>query len=503
MSNKRRNGRPSTRKISAEKPAPRPPPRPRPRPEAPVQVGPRRPDDIKGGAPRPESTDARGGRDGRLGRIHDRILDVIMLLLERVPLDRALDQVFRRSRDLGGRERHEITELAYAFARTERRLDDLLLRGAKSLRRDLSLLDAPIRGRLLLLALHQDLGEPLTDIEALDEYAYRRVPGLFEAIAKGLPHPASRSAATRIGVDRSLPDSITERLVAAFGESRADEIGVALLGRAPFTVRVATQRTTRERALARIAEELGVASVPTRFAPQGLVLERRVALGQAAIFEEGWIEPQDEGSQLIACALGARPGEVVYDACAGAGGKTLALADAMGGHGRLMAFDREGGKLTELKKRARRAGLTNHEPKELDFVALPADLAGRADRVLVDAPCSGSGTFRRQPDARWRITETHLRDLPNRQVSLVQRAADAVRPGGLVLYATCSVLAEENEAVVKEALDRDRRLEVVSLAETLGPALASELGATYELRLGPGPGVAEPDGFYMALLRRV
>ena len=104
---------------------------------------------------------------------------------------------------------------------------------------------------------------------------------------------------------------------------------------------------------------------------------------------------------------------------------------------------------------------------------------------------------------RWRITETHLRDLPNRQVSLVQRAADAVRPGGLVLYATCSVLAEENEAVVKEALDRDRRLEVVSLAETLGPALASALGATYELRLGPGPGVAEPDGFYMALLRRV
>lgn len=496
-----KSGRPNTRKTA--KPNMKPQRRhhePAPAP-APVQEGPRRPDDIKGGAPEEGGTDARGGRDGRLGRIHDRALDVTMMLANRVQLDRALDQMFRRARDLGSRERAEITELAHAYARSERRLDDTLARGAKVLRKDLSLIDAPIQARLRLLALRLEKGDDLAALEALDAYAYRRVPGLFEAIVKGLPAPV-RSPTARLGIERSLPDAIAERLIRAFGESRADEIGAALLGRAPFTVRVNLHKATRAEAQARIERDLGVASTPTAHAPAGLTLERRVALQGSAVFEEGWIEPQDEGSQLIALALGARPGEVVYDACAGAGGKTLAIADAMAGQGRLLAFDREEDKLTELKKRARRASLTNHQTHTLDFVRLSPELAGRADRVLVDAPCTGTGAFRRQPDARWRVTENHIRELPARQVTLVQRAADAARPGGLVLYATCSVLREENEAVVEEALARDARLEPVPLSETLGAERAAALGATFQVRVGPGPTAQDPDGFYFALLRR-
>lgn len=496
-----KSGRPNTRKSPKPQMKPASRPRPPPPPAAP-QAHHRAPDDIKGGAPAADSTDARGGRDGRLGRIHDRALDLVMLLGERVQLDRALDQVFRRARDLGSSERSEITELAHAFARSERRLDDTLTRAAKIVRRDLTVLDAPIRARLRILALALEQGETAAEVEALDPYAYCRVPGLFDAIVKGLPKANPRSAAARIGVERSLPELIAERLVSAFGESRADEIGAALEGRAPFTLRVNLHKATREQAQARLLAQHRVASEPTPHAPAGLVLERRIALANSGIFDDGWIEPQDEGSQLIALALGARSGEVIYDACAGAGGKTLAIADGMAGLGRIIAFDREESKLTELKKRARRAGLTNHETRALDFVTLPEDLVGRADRVLVDAPCTGSGAFRRQPDARWRLTEAHLRELPARQVTLVQRACDAVKVGGLVLYATCSVLREEDEAVVAEALERDRRLEPASLAETLGAARAAALGATHELRIGPGPTARDPDGFYMALLRR-
>lgn len=456
-------------------------------------------DDIKGGAPKVASTDARGGRDGRLGRIHDRALDVTLLLADRVPLDRALDQIFRRSRDLGSAERGAITELAYTFSRVERRLDDRMQRAAKKLKRDLTILDAPVRARLRLLAYYLDQGEDLATLEARDPYAFRRAPGLFELIAKGLPDPARRAPSVRLGIEHALSDAVAERMIEAFGEARATEMADALLERAPFTLRVNRLKATREEAQKR----LGVPSTFTPYSPDGLILEKRIALHDLAMFEEGWIEPQDEGSQLIALAVGAQPGEIIYDACAGAGGKTLAMAAQMKGHGRLLAFDRDEGKLSELKKRGRRAGLTNHETKTLDFVSIAPDLVGKADRVLVDAPCTGTGTFRRHPDSRWHVTETHLRELPERQTTLLLRAIDAVRPGGLVVYATCSVLREENEAVVADVLARDKRLEPADLAETLGAELARTLGATHQLRFGPGPGPRDPDGFYVAALRRV
>jgi 16S rRNA (cytosine967-C5)-methyltransferase len=446
--------------------------------------------------------DPRGAKSGRLGRLHDRLVDAVMLVKEGTPSDRALDQVFRRARDLGSSERSKISDDVYALARGQRRFADLLDRAAKAEGRKLELLDAPLRARLEILTMMADRGVGADDLQAADSYAFRRFPGLFERITSGrVPEPKKRSAVERIAISHSLPDGVATRLVAAFGEERADAMASALLERAPLTLRVNALKASRDEARKRIEAEHEISVEPSGLSPFGLILSGRVSVQGWPMFEEGWIEVQDEGSQLIALALGAKPGEIVIDACAGAGGKTLALGAMMENTGRLIALDRDEQKLLELKRRARRAGLTNHETVTADFIALPEELKARADRVLIDAPCTGSGAYRRNPDSRWRFSETDLAKDMSRQRSLLLRAVDAVKPGGLILYATCSLLIEEDEAIVRGALASDPRLEPVPLAVTLGEGLAKRLGATHEVRVGPGPGPKDPDGFYFALLR--
>jgi 16S rRNA (cytosine967-C5)-methyltransferase len=312
--------------------------------------------------------------------------------------------------------------------------------------------------------------------------------------------PAKRSEVEELAVACSLPDFVVARLAARFGVTRAREIGQALLGRAPVTIRVNRVLATREE----VAAAIPVASTPTMLAPDGLILSEHADLSSWPELEKGLIEPQDEGSQLLALATGAAPKELVLDACAGAGGKTLALAAMMGGTGRLVALDPEPKKLEELKKRARRAQVTNMEAIEGELEALPEKLKSVFDRVLVDAPCTGSGAWRRHPDARWRVTERELELHTTRQKRLIAGAASALKPGGLLVYATCSVLPEENEDVVDAVHAADSRLVPVRLEETLGPiAKKLQLGEHGDrARIGPGPTDRDPDGFFVAVMRR-
>jgi 16S rRNA (cytosine967-C5)-methyltransferase len=455
-----------------------------------------------GGAParpatRPEAT-------GRLGRLYDRILEALARVEAGEAADRALEQVFRAARDLGPRERAEVTERVYEVLRLRRAADDVLDRAARVVKRRLDVVDAPVRMRLRVLAARLLAGGTLDDALALDAYAARRIPGLLDAILGGkLPPVARRTAVEQLAIDTSLPTWLVERLVSGLGEARGERIARGLLGRAPLTIRPNTLRIDRDALAARLLADEGVASKPTLLAQHGLVLGRRLSLEASRAFQEGLFEVQDEGSQLIGEVLGARAGEVVADACAGAGGKTLALAAAMDGHGRLLCFDVEADKLDELQTRARRAGLTNHEVHARDFVLTPPELVGRIDRVLVDAPCTGTGTLRRQVERRLSLDPIELERMVPRQRALLTRAIDVVKPGGIVAYATCSVLREENEDIVASVLADEPRAEPLAIAAVVGAARAEALGASgHELRVGPGPSDADPDGFYVALLRR-
>ncbi len=446
---------------------------------------------------------AKGAVSGRLGRVRDRALDAAMRMLDGVSADAALEQIFRRARDLGPAERAEASELVYGLARSLRRIDDRLERAAKATGRKLEMVDASVKTRLRLLTLEAEMGASFEQLQERDPYAVKRIPGLFERITSGRVPPAKpKSEAEAIGLEWSLPDWLVSRLVASFGAPRAEEIARALSGRASVTLRVDTHRVGREALIERIAREHGIEAMPTRLSPLGIILPSHVRVRSWPEFEEGLIDLQDEGSQLVALAMGAKPGDTVVDACAGAGGKTLALASLMQNTGRVISFDPDEHKLQELKKRARRSSFTNIETQAMDFGRLPPALAGRADSVLVDAPCTGSGRLRRQPDGRLRFDEAAVTAFPALQARLLLRAIDAVRPGGLVVYATCSVLTEENEGVVERVCQTDPRLRPVSLERTLGGVLAPSMLQS-SLRLGPGPAQEDPDGFFLALLERV
>ncbi len=436
----------------------------------------------------------------RLGRVHDRILNVLAEVDAGAPADRALANAFRRARDLGGSERAEIREEVYGLLRRRRRAEDVLVRGMSALKKDGSLLDPPMRLRLELLAHLALEGATLEELEARDRYGAGRIPGLFARITSGRLPARRASAIEAAAIDLSLPTWLYRHLSEGIGEERAHEVALALSERAPLTLRVDETRMSRQDALDRL-EALGVPAVATSLAPAGVVVTKRADIRELPEARDGRLEVQDEGSQLVALAVGARPGERVLDACAGAGGKTLALWTAMRGQGELVAIEPDKKKREELQRRLKGAGArVRIEGTELE--ALPESLRGHFDRVLVDAPCTGTGTLRRHPDLKWRLDPADPKREAGRQIRLLGAALAALRPGGRLVYATCSVLAEENEWVVEAFAKTAPELELAAVEEGWDPALAAMIGRGPMVRIGPGPTALGPDGFFVAALRR-
>jgi 16S rRNA (cytosine967-C5)-methyltransferase len=305
------------------------------------------------------------------------------------------------------------------------------------------------------------------------------------------------------------PQWLDPHFARVFGDERAAELA-ALAARAPLDLRVNTLKTDRDKAMAALS---GLGAEPTRWSPVGLRIRLAAAAKSPAIhaepaFLKGMIEVQDEGSQLAALLTGAARGEQVIDLCAGAGGKTLALAATMGNHGQIYATDSDKRRLAAIHARIERAGLRNVQVRTPRGKAdVLADLAGRADLVLIDAPCTGIGVWRRNPDAKWRVRPGAVAVRLKEQEAALDRAAALVKPGGRVAYVTCSVLAEENDDQVRQFLVRHPGFAVVppaEVCEALGEraylfrraVLLSEAGLLMT------PLRTDTDGFFVAVLRQ-
>jgi 16S rRNA (cytosine967-C5)-methyltransferase len=400
---------------------------------------------------------------------------------------------FRRDKRLGSHERREVSETLYGMIRQARRVDFALEQAGGRLGgghgRDLARL---VAYRLLEGEIGVD--EAAARLRGPD---WAAIAAVDERIAR------ERDATRRFGLRHSLPDWLAARLLEEFGES-AEALAKALNVRAPLTIRANTLKTDRDALAARLAAD-GLATRPTPYAPHGLVLETRVNVFGLAAYAEGLFEAQDEASQLVA-ELVAPPRGLVVDACAGAGGKTLALGALMESRGRLVALDLYERKLEELRRRARRAGLSNVRAVAIGPETWPAEvegLAGRAERVLVDAPCSGIGALRRNPEARWRLTPEDLARLESQQLAIARRAARLVAPGGRLVYATCTILRAENEAQVERLLAAEPdAFEIVSPVEIWGRERAQPLVDATERFLRTLPHVHDTDGFFGAVLRR-
>jgi 16S rRNA (cytosine967-C5)-methyltransferase len=305
------------------------------------------------------------------------------------------------------------------------------------------------------------------------------------------------------------PEWLDPYLAKVFGETRARE-AAAMASRAPLDLRVNTLKASREKVLASL-KHLGATEAP--WSPMGLRIElgadaRNIGIHAEEDFIKGLVEVQDEGSQLAALLSAARPGEQVIDLCAGAGGKTLALAAMMQGKGRLIATDRDKRQLAPIHERLSRAGVHNAEvrtPKGTDDPL--SDIEASADLVLIDAPCSGTGTWRRNPDAKWRMRPGALDIRIKDQIEVLDRASRMVKPGGRIAYITCSVLSEENSEQVRAFLTRHPRFSVVPPKETAA-VLWDKAEAFGEAALLSAEGwLMTPrrtgtDGFFVAVLRR-
>jgi 16S rRNA (cytosine967-C5)-methyltransferase len=321
-----------------------------------------------------------------------------------------------------------------------------------------------------------------------------------EALLERLEGVSLEPAAMPPEVRGECPAWLWPSFLGAFGsEGEALAELRALTGEAPLDLRVNTLKSDREAVRRTLAEE-GIESAATPISPCGLRAVGRPALHATQAFRDGLVEPQDEGSQIAALLVDARPGMAVLDYCAGAGGKALALAAAMGDDGLLMLHDSDPRRLGKAERRLARAGARLAVSSAGDAAAL-AGHGAVFERVLVDAPCSGSGRWRRAPDARWRLSAEELDEVVALQGALLREAAAYVAPGGRLVYVTCSLLAEENQAVVDAFAAAAGDFAPLPVAEPWGEILGgAPPGDGRTLTLGPRR--QGTDGFFVALLRR-
>jgi 16S rRNA (cytosine967-C5)-methyltransferase len=395
------------------------------------------------------------------------------------PADAVLSRHFRENREIGHRDRAFIAEAVYGIVRRLRWLRRLAGEDA--------------RPRALLLAwLARGEGWPMRSFEGLASATERDWIATVKAKELDAGTLAERA---------DLPDWLAERLLAAHGEAALLELAHSLNRPAPLDLRVNVLKTDRDAVLEQL-KAAGVDGKPCPLSPQGIRLAGKPALQKHPLFLEGAFEVQDEGSQLLGFLVQPRRGELVVDFCAGAGGKTLHLGALMRSTGRLYAFDVSEKRLAKLKPRFARAGLSNVHPVQIahERDAKVKRLAGKADRVLVDAPCSGLGTLRRNPDLKWRQTPESVAEMVAKQNAILASAARLVRPGGRLVYATCSLLTEENDGVVDAFLAAHPEFRPVSAQEILA-AQGIAVGGGERLRLSPRE--HDTDGFFAAVLERV
>ena len=393
------------------------------------------------------------------------------------PADAVVSRYFRENRQLGHADRAFVAETVFAVLRRGRSLEARCA-GQISDR------------RLLLAALAVTRGWSQRELAPVLKASEEE----WLAAAKSMPETDFPPA-----VRCDLPDWLYSRLEAQFGADEVLALAQTINQPAPLDLRVNTLKATREAVLERLAAD-GIAAAPGPLSPLAVRLREKPALAKHPLFLEGAFEVQDEGSQLLGFLLEPKRGEMVVDFCAGAGGKTLLLGALMKNSGRLYAYDVSDKRLANLKPRLALSGLSNVHPVRIEHERDQKikRLAGKADRVLVDAPCSGLGTLRRNPDLKWRQSEESVAELATKQAAILAAAAKLVRPGGRVVYATCSLLAAENEAIVAAFLAAHPDFTLVPASGVLARQGISVDGEMLRLL----PHRHNTDGFFAAVLER-
>ena len=397
------------------------------------------------------------------------------------PADSIVSRYFREHRQLGHADRGFVAETVYAVLRRKR---SLAARCG----------EMPSARQLVLAWMVCGQGLNRRELEPV----LRGSESEWLAKVKGADL-AALSEAVRF----DLPDWLYAALSAQYPAAELAPLVESLVQGAPLDLRVNVLKADRDRVLASLQAD-GIAAAPCPYSLFGIRLTGKPSLARHPLFLDGSVEVQDEGSQLLGLLVQPKRGEMVADFCAGAGGKTLLLGAMMRSQGRLYAFDVSEKRLAKLKPRLARSGLSNVHPVriESEHDSKIKRLAGKLDRVLVDAPCSGLGTLRRNPDLKWRQSEASVAELAVKQASILASAATLVKPGGRLVYATCSLLAAENDAVVQGFLAAHPDFVLVSAAEILRRQGVEGLDEAGRETLQLVPHRHATDGFFAAVMER-
>jgi 16S rRNA (cytosine967-C5)-methyltransferase len=402
-----------------------------------------------------------------------------IILAGNLPADSQMDHYFRAHPNMGVRDRGLVAETVYGCLRERRVLEAMAG-------------DAPATTPELIVATYL-IAQGLSG-RALENAGLRAdIPGLVERVR------TLDKSTLPFAVRANLPDWLIERLLEQFNEDETLKLAQSLNRPAPVDLRVNTLKAKREEVQAQLAAE-GFETTPTPYSSVGLRRAERAPMFRTKAFKEGLFEVQDEGSQLLSLLVEPARREMVVDFCAGAGGKTLHLAALMHNLGTLYALDTSTKRLERLKPRLQRAKV--HNVRSIAIAHERDDrvqrLSGKIDRVLVDAPCTGLGTLRRNPDIKWRTFD--FEKLIAEQQRILAAAADLVKPGGRLVYATCSLLRAENDAVVDDFLKMHAGFEPIDVREILARRHVPPIGDEPRLRLTPAR--HGTDGFFAAVLER-
>lgn len=393
------------------------------------------------------------------------------------PADAKLGRFFRQNRELGVKDRAFVAESVYGVLRRKSLLAYLA--------------DGEDPRKLLLAWLLRVQGMSLRELEGVLNKQQKEWAQEIKARSSENISPAMQA---------DMPEWLWQSLAGQYGEAEALAIARSLQQPAPLDLRVNILKASREEVVQRFESERAQVSL-TPYSPFGIRMPEKMNISRHPLFVDGKIEVQDEGSQLLAQLVAPRRGEMVADFCAGAGGKSLAMGALMRNSGRIYAFDVSEKRLQNLGARLKRSGLSNLHSQLISSEADPKlkRLQGKFDRVLVDAPCSGLGTLRRNPDLKWRQTPDDITELTAKQQSILDRASRLVKEGGKLVYATCSLLQEENEQMVEQFIAAHSQFRLMNASEVLSQQQIALDTGTYLKLL---PHIHQTDGFFAAVLEK-
>lgn len=416
------------------------------------------------------------------------------------PADGLIDSFFRSRRYLGSHDRRFIAETTYGTLRHLRFCEEVSQAALGTGETGFSPED---RAVFTVIAYHvrkggNHLPSP-ADLKPLfkSDSAGRVVEGFLTRLPEA--SAPSDDPLQSFATEYSLPDWLARRLIDSFGRETAARLCDSLNSQAPLNLRINTLKTTVPECIERLRRE-GVEAHPSSHSSVGLTVAKRLNIFRLQSFRDGLFEVQDEGSQLVGQLLDPKPTWKVMDACAGAGGKTLHLAAIMKNRGEIVAADVHDRRIGELRKRAARAGASNVRMMLTEEAGDRESFTDFFDLVFLDVPCSGTGTLRRNPGLKWSLKESDIPELRDKQIAIMEHHRRFVKPGGLLFYATCSLLKDENEEVVGDFLSRHADFERADLAEYAQRTGLTSFISDNTLRLFPH--THGTDGFFCVALQR-